>query len=78
MDGDKWASRKKCVPTETGQCVPTGERFRLAPNEPDKVSKHRQSLGVISPLLQLLKLELLSSELVQIPPSHPAGITKKY
>ena len=76
MDGDKWASRKKCVPTETGQRY--GERFRPAPNEPAKVSKHRQSLGVISPLLQLLKLELLSSELVQIPPSHPAGITKKY
>lgn len=39
MDGDKWARRKKCVPTETGQCY--GERVRLAPNELAEVSKKR-------------------------------------
>ena len=68
--------QKKRVPTETGQCY--GERIILAPSALAKVPKQGQSLGVISPQLQLLMLELLSSELSWTSPSCPAGIGKKY
>lgn len=53
-----------------------GERIGLACNK--LVPKQGQSLGVISPKLQLLMLNFFSSELGQTPPLQPAGITNKY